>query len=71
MRKTITISVSPTLKKEIDDMVESGIYTSTSELVRDAVRTLKDKKIIAELRISQAEAQRGKITLLQSLKDLE
>ena len=70
MRQTVSISLSPILKKEIDDIVQSGMYSSTSELIRDAVRTLKEKRLIADLRKSQADAKKGKITKLVSLRDL-
>ena len=70
MRQTISISLSPTLKKEIDEIVQSGTYSSTSEFIRDAVRTMKEKALIAELKKSQIQARIGKITKLHSLKDL-
>jgi len=70
MRQTVSISLSPLLKKEIDEIVESGMYSSTSELIRDAVRTLKETRLITELKKSQTAARSGKVTKLTSLKSL-
>lgn len=70
MRQTVSISLSPVLKKEVDEIVQSGMYSSTSEFIRDAIRTFKEKAIIADLKKSQAQARKGKITKLTSLRDL-
>ncbi len=70
MRQILSISVSPALKKEIDEIVESGMYTSTSEFMRDAVRMLKERAIIREIKASQRDAKAGKRYRLNSLDDL-
>lgn len=70
MRQTVTISVPPALKKEIDTIVGSGMYSSTSELMRDAVRHLKERALIQDLKRSQRAASRGQVIKLSSLQDL-
>jgi putative addiction module CopG family antidote len=71
MRQTLSISIPPALKKEIDQIVESGLYASASELIRDAVRDLKEKAIIKELRASQRDARAGRIYKLTSFRALK
>lgn len=70
MRQTLSISIPPTLKKEIDEIVDSGLYSSTSELIRDAIRTLKEKAIIRDLKKSQLDGRKGKVTRLTSLRNI-
>ena len=70
MRQTLSISVSKELNQEIDEIVRSGLYSSKSELIRDAVRNLKEKNIIRELKESQSAAKKGNMTKLSSLGDL-
>jgi putative addiction module CopG family antidote len=41
MRKTINISLTEKLKKEVDNTVKSGQYSSRSEFFRDAIRAWK------------------------------
>lgn len=62
--------MSPSLKKEIEQIVASGMYSSTSELIRDAVRGLKERTIIRELQASQKAARNGKVHKLTSLRTL-
>lgn len=70
MRETLSISLPPALKKEIDQIVQSGMYASTSELIREALRELTNKAVIREVRASQAQARAGKVTKLTSFKSL-
>lgn len=70
MRHTLSISLSPALKKEIDQLVQSGMYRSASELIRTAVRELSYKKVIKELKVSQNEARAGRLFKLSSLVEL-
>ena len=70
MRQTLSISIPPTLKKEIDHMLDSGMYGSTSELIREALRDFKQKSLIRDLKKSQLLSRRGGVKKLTSLKSL-
>ena len=41
-RTTLNISLTPELSKYIDTQLETGLYTSSSELIREALRIFKD-----------------------------
>ena len=41
----MNISLTPTLEKFVQDKVASGLYTSVSEVVREALRLLASKEI--------------------------
>jgi putative addiction module CopG family antidote len=70
MRSTTSISLPPALKKELDQYVKAGMYASTSELFRNAIRELRNKMLVRELRASQQAAKAGKLYKLASLREL-
>ena len=51
-------------------MVDIGMYASTSELIRDAIRELKTKALLRNLEASEQEFAQGKGKVLRSLRDL-
>lgn len=71
MRKTVNISLTEELKKEVDKAVESGQYSSRSELFRDLIRLWKEEKILEDVIISRKELREGKGKSFQSLKNLK
>lgn len=62
--------MSASLKKNVDLAVKEGNYASVSEFFRDAVRAWENDRLVRELKESQRDAQRGRVKLLRSLKDL-
>ena len=51
-------------------MLDSGMYGSTSELIREALRDFKQKSLIRDLKKSQLLSRRGGVKKLTSLKSL-
>jgi antitoxin ParD1/3/4 len=60
MRRTLgmNVSLTPELEKLVNEKVESGKYTSASEVVREGLRLLQDQD---ELRRVKLEALRREI----------
>ena len=48
----MNISLTPAMEKYINDKVSSGLYTSVSELVREAIRLLIAKDSVSPERIA-------------------
>ena len=57
----MNISLTPALEKMVHDKVESGLYNSASEVIREALRLLSDRDIIQKRRIEELnrEIQEG------------
>ncbi len=70
MRTTLNISMPPTLKKSVDQMIKDYNYASVSEFFRDAISALQDEKLIKDIEESEREFAIGKGKRLRSLKDL-
>ncbi|HCC5867002.1 TPA: type II toxin-antitoxin system ParD family antitoxin [Klebsiella aerogenes] len=51
MARTMTVDVGDDLREFIDSLVKSGDYRTQSEVMRDALRLLKEKQ--AESRLQQ------------------
>jgi antitoxin ParD1/3/4 len=58
---TLNVSLTPQLEELIKSKVSSGMYTSASELVREALRLLEERDHIRELRLEalRREIQKG------------
>ena len=58
----MNVSLTPELEKFITDRVQSGMYHSASEVVREALRLLKDKDILREIKLAELRSsiQQGK-----------
>lgn len=54
----MNVSLAPELEKFVNERVESGLYRSASEVVREALRLLAEKE---EERQAKLEALRGLI----------
>ncbi|MGB8700425.1 MAG: type II toxin-antitoxin system ParD family antitoxin [Thermosynechococcaceae cyanobacterium] len=58
----MNISLTPELEKFIADRVQSGLYHSSSEVVREALRLLQEKQMLKEIKLAELkqEIQKGK-----------
>jgi antitoxin ParD1/3/4 len=58
----MNISLTPELEKFITDRVQSGMYHSSSEVVREALRLLQEQQMFKEIKLSELkqEIQKGK-----------
>lgn len=57
----MNISLTPHLEKLVQGKVESGLYNSASEVMRDALRLLEERDQLRELRLGELrrEIQKG------------
>jgi antitoxin ParD1/3/4 len=58
-KSAMKIMLTPELKALIDRKVASGLYQSASEVVREALRALKDRDRMRELRLRIASGYRS------------
>jgi antitoxin ParD1/3/4 len=59
--KTMNISLTPHLEELVKGKVESGLYNSASEVMREALRLLEERDQLRELRFEELrrEIQKG------------
>lgn len=57
----MNISLTPELERLVQDRVSSGMYNSASEVVREALRLMKNHDDLREIRLAElrAEIQKG------------
>jgi antitoxin ParD1/3/4 len=57
----MNISLTPHLEELVKNKVESGLYNSASEVLRDALRLLEERDQLRELRLGELrrEIQKG------------
>jgi Arc/MetJ-type ribon-helix-helix transcriptional regulator len=67
MRQTITISLPRELKRFVDEVIEEGNFSTTSEFFRDLIR---ERQAVAEVWKSAKEIRSGKGKVLRSLRSL-
>jgi len=53
----MNISLTPELEKLVLDKVESGMYTSASEVIREGLRLLAERDAMANLRVEELRRQ--------------
>ena len=53
----MNISLTPQLEKLVKNKVESGLYGSASEVMRDALRLLEERDRIHSLRVEELRAE--------------
>jgi antitoxin ParD1/3/4 len=53
----MNISLTPRLEKMVQDRVESGLYGSASEVVREALRLFEEHERVREARIGHLREQ--------------
>jgi antitoxin ParD1/3/4 len=58
----MNVSLTPELESLINKKVQSGLYNSASEVVREALRLLEEKDRLREIRLAELrrEIQKGK-----------
>jgi antitoxin ParD1/3/4 len=58
----MNISLTPELEKFITDRVQSGLYNSASEVVREALRLLQEEYLLKEIKLAELkrEIQKGR-----------
>lgn len=53
----MNVSLTPELEKYINDKVASGLYHSSSEVIREALRLLKDQDVLRAIRLNELRMQ--------------
>jgi antitoxin ParD1/3/4 len=56
----MNVSLTPELSKLVEDKVASGLYTSASEVIREALRLLAENDRLREARVDELRAQVAK-----------
>ena len=59
MSRTITFQPSPEIGEFIEDLVESGTYQNQSEIIREALRLLQEKKAGSKLQQLRSLIEEG------------
>lgn len=49
----MNVSLTPELEKWVQSKVESGMYTSASEVIREGLRLLKEQDALKEIRLTE------------------
>lgn len=57
----MNVSLTPEWEKWVQSKVESGFYTSASEVIREGLRLLKEQELVREVRLDELrkEIQKG------------
>ncbi|MCG6134144.1 MULTISPECIES: type II toxin-antitoxin system ParD family antitoxin [unclassified Anabaena] len=57
----MNVSLTPELEKWVQSKVESGMYTSASEVIRESLRLLKEQDALKAIRLAELrrEIQQG------------
>jgi antitoxin ParD1/3/4 len=53
----MNVSLTPELTSYINDKVASGLYNSSSEVIREGLRLLKDQDVMREMRLNELRSQ--------------
>ena len=53
----MNVSLTPELESLVQQKVQSGLYTSASEVVREALRLLNDRDTIQQQRLSELKRE--------------
>ena len=76
----MNVSLTPALEKLVRQKVDSGLYNNASEVIREALRLLKEseefrraklKKLKAALAKGEADLASGRVSVLDSEEDIE
>jgi antitoxin ParD1/3/4 len=76
----MNVSLTPALEKMVQQKVESGLYNNASEVVREALRLMKEieevrrarlKRLKAALALGESDIASGRITALEGDADIE
>ncbi len=58
----MNISLTPVLESYVKAKVESGLYNSASEVIRESLRALQEKEVDAKIQIGLEQAKAGLTT---------
>jgi len=53
----VNVSLTPELEKYVSEKVESGLYHSASEVIREGLRLLKDQDALRKVRLHEVRQQ--------------
>lgn len=53
----MNVSLTPELEKYVSEKVESGLYHSASEVIREGLRLLKDQDALLKIRLHEVRQQ--------------
>jgi len=53
----MNVSLTKELESFVSELVESGMYFSASEVVRDGLRLLKEKEALKKMRVEELRAE--------------
>jgi antitoxin ParD1/3/4 len=53
----MNVSLTPQLEKFVQEKVESGLYNSASEVIREALRLLEEKDRFRQIRMEELKKQ--------------
>lgn len=76
----MNISLTPALEKLVQQKVQSGLYNNASEVIREALRLMKEtdeirraklKKLKAALAEGEADVASGRVSVLHTDEDVE
>lgn len=67
----MNISLTPELEKFITDRVQSGLYNSASEVVREALRLLQEEYLLKEIKLAELKREIQKGRESGSFKELD
>lgn len=76
----MNISLTPALEKLVQQKVRSGLYNNASEVIREALRLMKEtdeihraklKKLKAALAAGESDVASGRFTTLQTDEDID
>jgi antitoxin ParD1/3/4 len=75
----MNVSLTPALEKLVQKKIATGLYNNASEVIREALRLMKDaeeiraiklKRLKAALAEGEADVASGRVTLIESDDDL-
>jgi antitoxin ParD1/3/4 len=57
----MNVHIGETLEKFVQDLIQTGLYQSQSEVIREGLRLLKEREDLRKLRLEElrSEIQRG------------
>lgn len=76
----MNISLTPELEKMVQQKVKSGLYNNASEVIREALRLMKETGEVRRLRLAKLKASlaegeediaAGRATILESDTDID
>jgi len=78
--KSMNVSLTPALEKMVQEKVKSGLYNNASEVIREALRLMKEsedvrraklKRLKAALAKGESDVSSGRVTVLDDQDEIE